>query len=95
MRVIKPGKTKANMTTKQALDLAVNLAAGHTNRLRSLAKVAAVIHEDLFYKTVGQHPLTIERDLQWAHNEFERVKAAYEDHCFSIGEPAYFTYSED
>ena len=83
------------MSTKEALSLAMNLAAGHTYRVRQLKDLARGMLSEVFERVALQHPSTLERDLEWAHQEFVRVKEAYEAHCKEIGEPAYCTYNED
>jgi len=83
------------MTTKQALSNAMHYAAAHCNRLVALKKVAEGIPEEQFIRLVNQHPSTIPRDLECAKQDFERARKEYEEHCKSIGEPAYVTYNED
>ena len=83
------------MTTKQALASAMNYAAAATNRTRSLAALAKEVPAAMFRRLVKQDPETMERDLQWATEGFQKAKAAYEAHCAEIGEPAYATWNED
>ena len=83
------------MTTKEALDAAMNAAAGYTNRCRVLLAISQEMAEAQFERLAGQHPDTLERDVASAHADFERLKAAYEAHCAEIGQPAYATYNED
>lgn len=83
------------MTTKEALSQAMNTAAGYTNRVRCLLAISQEMPEAQFQRLVGQHPDTMERDLAWAREDFERIKESYEAHCREIGEPAYSTYNED
>lgn len=83
------------MTTKEALSEAMHMAAAHANRVRALKALSVAIDADEFYRLAKQHPLTIDRDLEWATADFQRIKGQYEAHCREIGVPAYATYSED
>lgn len=85
------------MDTKTALDRAQSFAAAHTNRLHSLAAIAAspLLTDEQFFTLVGQAKSTIARDLQNAHDEFVQAKENYETHCREIGVPAYATWNED
>ena len=83
------------MKTKQALCNAMNLAAGNTNRVRQLLAISKEISAATFERLSGQHPSTMERDLDWAQRDFQTAKADYEAHCKEIGVPAYATWSED
>jgi len=83
------------MTTKDALSLAMNCAAGHTNRVRSLHAIAKEMPESDFMRLVGQHPSTMTRDLEYAERDFQQAKDAYEAHCKEIGVPAYAFYTHD
>jgi hypothetical protein len=82
------------MTTKEALSKAMSNAAAHCNRVRALLSLSRVISAEVFYIHAGQHPSTMERDLQWADKEFEQAKADYETHCKEINEPAYATWND-
>lgn len=83
------------MTTKQALSEAMRLAAGHTGRVRALLALSKEVPAEMFIRLARQHPDTMERDLEWAEHDYQRAKAAYEQYCQEIGEPAYHTYNED
>jgi hypothetical protein len=83
------------MTTREALCNAMSLAAAHSNRVRSLAAVASAIPAELFLQLVGQHPDTMQRDLESALQDFQRAKSDYEAHCREVGVPAYATWNED
>ena len=82
-------------TTKIALCRAMEYAAAHTNRCRAVAELAKIVPAEDFIKATRQHPGTAERDVEWAHETFERAKAEYEQHCASLGVPAYVTYDGD
>lgn len=83
------------MTTKQALVEWMNAAAAHSNRVRALEKLAAVVPAKTFMQVAGQHPDTMERDIEWAREKFEAAKAAYETFCAETGQIAYATYDGD
>lgn len=84
-----------NMNTKQALSEAMRHAAGYTGRVRALLALSKEVPAEMFTRLAGQHPDTMERDLEWAERDYQRAKAEYEKHCREIGEPAYYTYNED
>jgi len=83
------------MKTKEALALAMHWAAAHCNRVRALAALAGQINPETFTRLAGQHPGTLQRDLQWAVDGYQQAKNAYEAYCREIGEPAYATYDYD
>ena len=83
------------MTIKSALSESMRLAAAYSNRVHTLLAIAQEMPESQFERLVGQTPKTIERDLQSARDDFERIKSVYEKHCAEIGESAYATYNED
>lgn len=64
-------------------------AAAHVNRVRALLAVSLVMDPKEFERIVGQHPGTMQRDLEWAKRDYQQAKEAYEAYCAEIGEPAY------
>lgn len=73
----------------------MNSTAGYCNRCRKLLALSKEIPEEQFIRLVGQHPGTMERDVEWAEQDFQRARLEYENHCASTGQTAYYTYNED
>ena len=92
-------KLTGNLThdLKSALDNAMSNAAAHTNRLHSLYALAQSekLNTGDFMTVIGQHPMTIKRDLENAQAEFQTAKANYELFCERMNLPAYATYNDD
>lgn len=93
MRVL----TTIEQGLKDTASNAMGLAAAQTNRLRSLKSIAdsGLLTEQQFMALVGQATCTMERDLQWAEEAFQRMKTHYEAVCRILAVPAYATYNED
>ena len=83
------------MTMKDSLAIATNFAAAVCNHKRLLLDIAKAIPEKQFVQLTTFHPDTLQRDLEWADRNFEKMQAEYEKHCQETGVPSYATYNED
>lgn len=80
---------------RAVFDRAMSSAAGYANRCRALLEVSKGIPAETFERLTRQHPSTLERDIEWADQDYQRAKADYEAFCQKHGLPAYAVYNED